>query len=194
MKTTADVRTHEYFARAEERHGAANVSWRQYAAWMIINDPASLLLAPGKVLRALTSRQAICILLRHRTSFDALETVMDAFGGTEADLITSLQSLSNQIVPPSNILFTVPAKLLSSTNDGRLLPLWLLYSDPHNVVYQKAYRHALNIFSFDAKTKTNTSLKTNADTMLSTWAWHIVLCVFMFGVYVGVVLFALRYL
>lgn len=192
MKTTADVRTHEYFARVEERHGAANVSWRQYAAWMIINDPASLLLAPGKVLRALTSRQAICILLRHRTSFDALETVMDAFGGTEADLITSLQSLSNQIVPPSNILFTVPAKLLSSTNDGRLLPLWLLYSDPHNVVYQKAYRHALNIFACNANA--NANAKTNADTTLSTWAWHIVLCVFMFGVYVGVVLFALRYL
>ena len=108
---------------------------------------------------------------------------MDAFGATEADLITSLQSLSNQIVPPPNILFTVPIKLLSSTTDGRLLPLWLMYCEPHNVVYQKAYRHALN----------NLVVHANANT-LTTWAWHIVLGVFMFGMYVGVVLFALRYL
>lgn len=138
------MKSHEYYALQQLRHGVAHTPWKKYAEWIILHDPAFLAAAPSNVLQALTPRQAFSIVLRKGSSFSQLDSVGRAFKGTRADLIQCLQSLWNaptprQITP--DMLATVPSQWLYDADNSRLLLAWLIFQDFSNGAYRTLYRN-----------------------------------------------------
>jgi hypothetical protein len=180
---------HNYYALQKQRHGVRNVSWRNYAKWIILHDALALATAPKQVLKALTPRQAVCVLLREGTTFAHLQDVLHAFHGTPQDLLQSLHSLWNAQGlrrVTKELLSTVPLKLISLHDDARLLLAWLRLHDFENVAYRNAF--------YNLKVERGKAVGLSAVVPFLQSHSGLLLYAACFGIYVGFAAAALRIL